>query len=122
VAGELEMTISAVTGDGIRPLVARLATLVSRARAEQPRPSRFALHRPQPSGIVVERSDGGGWVVRGRPAERAVALSDLNNVDALAYAQGRLKSLGVNRSLARAGARAGDLVRIGTFQFDYEPD
>jgi Obg family GTPase CgtA-like protein len=31
-----------------------------------------------------------------------------------------LKSLGVDRALARAGARDGDRVRIGTLQFDYE--
>ena len=37
-------------------------------------------------------------------------------------AQGRLKSLGVDRALARAGAAEGDLVRIGSFTFEYEPD
>ena len=53
---------------------------------------------------------------------RAVALSDLTNAEALAYAQGRLRRLGVDRALARAGARSGDRVRIGGFEFDYQPD
>jgi GTP-binding protein len=61
-------------------------------------------------------------VVRGRPAERAVALSDLTDAQALAYAQRRLHHLGVDRALARAGARQGDLVRIGGFTFEFEPD
>jgi GTP-binding protein len=61
-------------------------------------------------------------MVLGRPALRAVALSDLTDVQALAYAQHRLKQLGVNRALSRAGARSGDLVHIGDFTFEYEPD
>jgi GTP-binding protein len=80
------------------------------------------VHRPQPAGVRVERDQSGGWVVQGRAAERAVALSDLTNAEALAYAQGRLRGLGVDRALARAGARSGDRVRIAAFEFDYEPD
>jgi Obg family GTPase CgtA-like protein len=36
--------------------------------------------------------------------------------------QGRLERVGVNKALARAGAREGDLVHIGGFTFTYEPD
>jgi GTP-binding protein len=64
----------------------------------------------------------GSWIVEGRAAGRAVALSDLTIPDALEYAQGRLRRLGVDRALARAGARSGDRVRIGAFEFDYEAD
>jgi GTP-binding protein len=115
--------ISALTGSGIRPFLGRLATLVADARAAVAEPpSQFVVHRPQPGGVIVERTDDGAFVVRGRPAERAVALSDLTNTQALAYAQARLRRLGVDRALSRAGARQGDLVRIGGFEFEYEPD
>lgn len=114
--------VSAVTGEGVTWLVGRLATLVQEARAEQPHTRRLVIHRPVPSGVVVERAPDGALVVRGRQAERAVALSDLTNAGALAYAQGRLRRLGVNRALSRAGAREGDRVRIGHFEFDWEPD
>ena len=80
------------------------------------------VHRPAPEGVLVERSRDGAFVVLGRPALRAVALSDLGNAAALVYAQGRLRRLGVDRALSRAGARPGDLVRIGTFEFEYEAD
>ena len=114
--------ISAVTGEGIPWLLGRLAQLVAEARALQPAPPRFVVHRPQPAGVVVERAADGSLVVYGRQAERAVALSDLTDAGALAYAQGRLRRLGVDRALARAGARQGDRVRIGHFEFDWEPD
>jgi GTP-binding protein len=113
---------SAVNGEGLRPLIGRIATLVDEARAAQPRPVSFTVHRPEPAGIVVERDMSGDWVVVGRPAERAVALSNLTDVEALAYAQNRLKSLGVDKALAKAGAREGDRVHIGNFEFDYTRD
>jgi len=114
--------ISALTGAGLPPLLGAMAGRVEQARAERPRPPRFVVHRPEPAGVAVQRHADGSWIVVGRSAIRAVALSDLTIPEALAYAQGRLRSLGVERALARAGARAGDRVRIGTFEFDYEPD
>ena len=114
--------ISAVTGDGLRPLLGSLAELVGKARSELGTARRFVVHRPEPAGVAVERQPNGSWVVVGRAAERAVALSDLTIPEALEYAQSRLRSLGVDRALARAGVRAGDVVRIGAFEFEYEPD
>jgi GTP-binding protein len=114
--------ISAITGEGLPALTGRLATVVAEARQQVPRAEGFVIHRPEPEGVLVERGDDGAWVVRGRPAERAVAVSDLTNADALAYVQNRLKRLGVDRALMRAGAREGDLVHIGGFTFEYEEE
>jgi GTP-binding protein len=58
--------------------------------------------------------------VQGRPAERAVALADITTPDALAYVQQKLRRMGVERALARAGARDGDVVRIGGIELTYE--
>jgi GTP-binding protein len=114
--------VSALTGEGLRPLVGKMAEMVETARAAEPRPARYVIHRPEPAGIAVERAPDGSWVVLGRAAARAIALSDLTIPDALAYAQGRLRGLGVDRALARAGARSGDVVRVGSFEFEYEAD
>jgi GTP-binding protein len=114
--------VSALTGEGLRPFLGRVVTLVGEARAAQPRRDQFVLHRPEPSGFAVERAPDGAFVVRGRPAERAVALSDLTDAQALAYAQSRLRRLGVDRALVRAGVRQGDVVRVGAFTFEYEPE
>jgi GTP-binding protein len=115
------LRVSAVTGEGLRPLLGRLVEVVEQARRAQPAAEGFVVHRPRPEGVVVERGADGAFVVRGRPAERAVAVSDITNADALAYVQDRLKRLGVDRALARAGARDGDTVHIGGFTFEYEP-
>ncbi|MHB1445202.1 MAG: GTPase ObgE [Acidimicrobiales bacterium] len=118
-----DLTISAVTGEGLTRLVGRTMDLVrtARERAAEEADSEPVIHRPAPEGFSIERT-GAGFVVRGRPAERAVAISDLTNVQALEYVQNRLKRLGVDRALARAGAREGDLVVVGGFSFEYQPD
>jgi GTPase len=118
---DLDLTVSAVTGQGIDRLVGRLADEVRAARAALPEPSQFVVHRPVREGYEVVR-EGGGWVVEGREAVRAVALSDLTRPDALAEAHRRLQRLGIDRALARAGAQPGDPVRIGALTFDYQDD
>jgi GTPase len=114
--------VSAVTGEGVRPLVGGLADLARAARADEPEPGAFVVHRPAEEGFHVERSSDGGWRVVGRQAERAVALNDLTNAEALAVAHHRLRRLGVDRALARAGVREGDTVHIGRLTFTYEDD
>jgi GTP-binding protein len=114
------LRMSAATRDGIDPILYELAEHVRHARAELPEPAAYAVHRPAAESFRVERDDDGGYVVIGREAERAVAVSDLTNLDALVYVHDRLKRLGVDRALARAGAQPGDLVRIGGMQFEYE--
>ncbi len=112
--------ISAVTGEGVPDLLHRTAALVSEARAAPPPNTVFAVHRPQPEGVRVERDPDGSFVVRGAQAERVVAVSDVTDPQALEYVHDRLRRLGVDRALARAGARDGDEVRIAELTFEYE--
>ena len=112
--------IAAVTGEGVRGLVGQMAEAVQRARAQLPDAEAFVVHRPAAEGYRIERGDDGSWTVAGRQAERAVALSDLTNTEALDEAHRRLRALGVDKALARAGAKQGDTVHIGRLAFDYE--
>jgi GTP-binding protein len=114
--------IAAVTGDGVQKLVGMMADAVREARAQLPEPEGFVVHRPFGEGYRIERDDDGGFTVLGRQAERAVALSDLTQIEALDEAHRRLKALGVDKALARAGAKPGDEVRIGRLVFEYEDD
>ncbi|MEA2902401.1 MAG: GTPase [Actinomycetota bacterium] len=114
--------VSAVTGAGIPALVGRLAVLVDEARAAEPDAGAYVVYRPEPEGIRVDRDVDGALVVRGQAAERAVAVNDLTNLQALDYVRDRLKRLGVDKALARAGARQGDIVRIGKMTLEYSDD
>ena len=125
IAGDVDFdgpVISSVTRSGTRELVAKMATAVVEARKAEPADEGYVVHRPRAEGVLIERHDNGVFEVHGRDAHRAVALSDLTDLDALGVAQGRLKKLGVDRALARAGARRGDIVQIGDMSFEYADD
>ena len=57
----------------------------------------------------------------GVPIER-IARFDLTNSDAVRYLQERLAGFGVEDALERAGAKAGDEVRIGAEAFEFIPE
>ncbi|MGA3354032.1 MAG: GTPase ObgE [Acidimicrobiales bacterium] len=119
---KLDLEISAITGAGLPALLGRLAAIVEEARAASPLPVRApVVHRPEPEGVTVTR-EGAVFVVGGRQAARAVAVSDLTNPDALEHVHRRLKRIGVDRALSKAGARDGDAVRIGELSFTYESE
>ncbi len=114
------LTVSAVTRAGLDELVSRIALLVDEARGAEGEPEPFVVLRPAEQGFSVVREGTHAWRVKGRPAERAVALADVTTADAIAYVQQRLRKMGVERALARAGARDGDVVRIGAVELTYE--
>ncbi len=116
--------ISAVSGLGIPELVGAMANAVREARsaAAEAESTSFVIHRPAADAVDVELVAPGEWEVLGRPALRAVRLSDLTDPAALDHAHRRLEAIGVNKALRRAGARDGDLVHIGDLSFHYEED
>ena len=96
--------------------VARARSRCWSTRRARPRasPSRTSCCGPRSKGFSVVREGAHEWRVQGRPAERAVALADLTNPEADRPTCSRsLRRMGVERALARAGARDGDVVRIG---------
>ncbi len=113
------LSVSAVTHDHLDELVTRLGSLVTEARDTEPEREGFVVLRPEEEGFAVERDVDGAWRVRGRSAERVVAMADLTNIEAMAYVQERLRRMGVERALARAGAREGDVVRVAEVELEY---
>ncbi len=113
------MKISAVTRQGLGPFLGTVVRLVEEARAAEGEPESFVVHRPTEEGFAVRREDDGAWRVSGRVAERVVAMADLTNAEAAAYVAERLRRLGVERALAKAGAKDGDTVRVGSVELEY---
>jgi GTP-binding protein len=116
-----DLMVSSATGDGMRTLVEKLAAVVSEVRAAAVSSSSVTVvtHRPVPEGVDVQRIAPGEWRVVGRAAERAVAFSDLEDDGALEEAVKRLRRLGVDRALSRAGVRDGDEVTVGAMTFTW---
>ncbi|MGH2842019.1 MAG: Obg family GTPase CgtA, partial [Solirubrobacteraceae bacterium] len=80
------------------------------------------IFRPAPPrAFQVARAEEGSFRVTGEGVERLIARYDLDNEDALAHLEGRLRALGVIRALGAAGFQAGDDVEIGGVVFDLDP-
>ena len=111
--------ISAVTGEGVDQFLGTVGSMVGEVRAAEPEPAPFVVLHPVEEGFNVARDGDGAWRVTGKSAERIVAMADLTNEEAIAYVQDRFRRMGVERALARAGARDGDTVRIGAVELEY---
>lgn len=115
------LPISAVSGDGIEPLLGRLRQAVREARAAAPPAVGYVRHVVREEPMNVTREDN-AWRVTGRLAERAVVTTDMENEEAVERLGRRLISMGVERELQLASAKAGDEVRIGDVAFNFEPE
>jgi len=75
-----------------------------------------------PRAYTVRRVDEGAFAVDGTGIERLLARYDLDNEEALAHLERRLRGIGVLRALAAEGFTAGDEVQIAGLAFDLDPD
>jgi GTP-binding protein len=72
-------------------------------------------------GFRVERVEDGRFRVLGDGIDRLVLRYDVENEEAMAYLERRLKSIGVIRALEEAGFEPGDDVEIGGVEFELDP-
>ncbi|WP_262282020.1 GTPase ObgE [Micromonospora sp. MA102] len=117
--------VSTATREGLRELTYAMAELVDQSRRAAPpaEPTRIVI-RPKAvddAGFTIEAEDDGSFTVRGSRPERWVKQTNFDNDEAVGFLADRLARLGVEEKLAKAGAQAGDLVRIGEREFDWQP-
>jgi len=115
--------ISAATGSGMREFLYALGAEVAQVRAARPvataAPATIAADPEVPISVARE---GAGFRVLGDRPERWVAMTDLDNPQAVAYLQRRMRRAGVDDLLAGAGASPGDEVLVGDAAFEFTPD
>jgi GTP-binding protein len=119
--GEDALAVSAVTGEGLDDLLARVGAMSKAAEAAEPEPTPFVVLRPGRPRFTVAR-EGAGWRVKGRNVERWVLETDMDDEVGLATLQRRLIKEGIERRLAELGANPGDEVAIGDRVFEFIPD
>ncbi len=128
------LATSSATGAGVRELGELLLTLVPDAVALPGEPAQAGapagedelvehmVFRPTGgSGFRVEQLRDGAFAVRGRGIERLLDRFDVDNDDAMAYLEGRLRRIGVLGALESAGFQPGDEIEIGGVTFELDP-
>jgi GTP-binding protein len=123
---------SSATHRGLDELAAELVRRVpvQAAPSEEVEPAatgaELAAHRTfrpaAPRAYTVRRVDDATFAVDGAGIERLVARYDLDNEEALAHLERRLRGIGVLRALEANGFSAGDEVQIAGVAFDLDPD
>jgi GTP-binding protein len=73
-------------------------------------------------GFQVERTGEGAFAVRGRGIERLLQRYDVENEDAMAYLEERLRRIGVFGALEAEGFQPGDELEVGGLTFELDPD
>jgi GTP-binding protein len=115
--GVFAFPISAVSGEGIEPMVRQVRTLLEQARlleaAQRPVLERVIVP-PTVDEMSVDKLPGGGFRVHGKRAERVVAMTDMASEEGLDRLQTLLRRFGVTHALEEAGVVDGSLVSIGS--------
>jgi GTPase len=124
---------SSATGAGVRELgdlLLRLvpdavpggAALADRSRGGEEELVEHMVIRPHVSaGFQVEQLADGAYAVKGRGIERLLARFDIDNEDAMAYLEGRLRKIGVLGALEAKGFQPGDEIEIAGVTFELDP-
>jgi GTPase len=73
------------------------------------------------AGFHVEALGEGSFAVRGRGIERLLERFDVDNEDAMAYLEGRLRRIGVLGALEAEGFQPGDEIEIAGVTFELDP-
>jgi GTP-binding protein len=90
--------------------------------AGEPQLAEHMIFRPAAgAGFQVERVGPSAFAVRGRGIERLLARFDIDNEDAMAYFEGRLRRIGVLAALESEGFQPGDEIEIAGVSFELDP-
>ncbi|CAJ1003401.1 MULTISPECIES: GTPase ObgE [Bacillales] len=125
VPGVTVYEISAATRQGVQELMHAVADLLETlpdkpaveevAEAEE-RVVFRAEKEPEPFEIS---RDNEVYVVSGEKIEKLVRMTNLNSYDSVQRFARMMRSMGVDEALRKHGAKDGDTVRIGDFEFEF---
>ncbi|MBA3235472.1 MAG: Obg family GTPase CgtA, partial [Chloroflexi bacterium] len=102
----------------------RIATILPAGEelSAPPEPSGVVIHRIEAmgDGFSVERDADDAFVVLGKRIERVAAQTNFDVEESAERFQRELARLGIEAELKRAGIVAGDTVRIGRTELEWE--
>ncbi len=117
--------ISAATRQGVQELMYAAADLLA-ALPEKPAVEEVAQveervvfrAEPKPVPFTVSKENE-VFVVSGEKIEKLVRMTNLNSYDSIQRFARMMRNMGVDQALRERGAKDGDTVRIGDFEFEF---
>jgi len=113
--------ISAVSRQGVQPLMRRAFEILRDLPAVELAPDGPAVFRPaEREGAFQIEKEEDGWRVRGVRVERVAAMTPFGLPEPAARFQRQLRAMGVVEALTEAGVQPGDMVRIGDQELEWQ--
>jgi len=122
-AGIKVIFISAATGEGVSELMAATMKMLNQITAEKEAGKKVArkVFHPQPkAGGASVHKEGGAFVVVAPGLERIVSRTGVASPEVRRQLKKQFTRLGVSQALERAGIKAGDRVRCGTLEWEWQ--
>lgn len=67
----------------------------------------------------ISRADDASWILSGEKLEKLFVMTNLERDEAIMKFSRQLRAMGVDQALRERGAKDGDIVRIGNFEFEF---
>lgn len=109
--------ISAVTGEGIKPLLECAAKMIEKAKPPEIKYDDVKKFIYEPPYTIKKENDV--FVISGKKINDLVEMTDFENPEALSRFQNILKKMGLEEDLIKLGATPGATVKIGKLEFEF---
>lgn len=112
--------ISAVTGEGVQPLLYAVADLLDNLpRGAREVKTNHQVFRAKPAETFTVRRENDVFVVEGEKVEKLVKMTNFSYQEAVDRLGRILKQMGVDDELRKKGIQVGDTVQIGDVAFEF---
>jgi GTP-binding protein len=116
--GKEAMSISALTRQGVKEMLYRLAELLKGLPREELIPVEVKVFRPPEEAFTISYKDG-AWRIEGAKLERLAAMTNWELDEAVQRFQRIIARMGVTMALREAGVKEGDTVYIGETELEW---
>lgn len=69
--------------------------------------------------FTISRDDDATWILSGEKIEKLFVMTNMERDESIMKFARQLRGLGVDQALRQRGAKDGDIVRIGNFEFEF---
>ena len=113
--------VSAATGEGLQPLVQRIAEMLATLPKEDMTvaPVIPTVADDDSPDFTIRRDDSGAFIVEGKNIERLVAMTRFHDEESLRRFQNILRRNGIDEALRNRGIKDGDTERIRENEIEF---
>ncbi|MGT2948112.1 GTPase ObgE [Streptococcus devriesei] len=117
--------ISGITHQGLDALLDATAQLLDKTDdfllydASEMQEEAYYGFDEEEKAFEISRADDAAWVLSGEKLEKLFVMTNLERDEAIMKFSRQLRAMGVDEALRERGARDGDTVRIGKFEFEF---